>query len=117
VRLTEITLDWLDQVFEPRSRPISGIKEHRILVLDGHSSHTNNIMFIEPCIQQNIHLLCLPAHTTHILQLLDISLFSPLGSYYKQELEDTRQAWPILEDAKGRLLPNASKGERKGYDQ
>ena len=85
---TEITLNWLDQVFEPRSRPISGIKEHQILVLDGHSSHTNNIMFIEHCIQQNIHLLCLPAHTTHILRPLDIGLFSPLGSYYKQELED-----------------------------
>ena len=62
--------------------------EHRILVLDGHSLHINNIEFIEHCIQHNIHLLCLPAHTTHILQPLDIGLFSPLGAYYKQELED-----------------------------
>ena len=79
----EITLDWLDQVFELRSRPLAGIMEHRILVLDAHSSHINNIEFIEHCIQHNIHLLCLPAHTTHILQPLDIGLFSPLEAYYK----------------------------------
>jgi len=59
-----------------------------MLVLDGHSSHVNNIEFIECCIKMNIHLICLPAHTTHVLQPLDIGIFSPMGNSYRKELED-----------------------------
>ncbi|RPB05469.1 CENP-B protein, partial [Choiromyces venosus 120613-1] len=59
-----------------------------MLVLDGHSSHVNNIQFIEYYIAKNIHLICLPAHTTHILQPLDVGIFSPLATNYQNELED-----------------------------
>ena len=85
---TEITLDWLVKIFEPKMRPESGIKDHRMLVLDGHSSHVNNIEFIEHCIKMNIHLICLPGHTTHVLQPLDIGIFFPMGTSYRKELED-----------------------------
>ena len=77
---TQITLDWLVKIFEPRTRPEDGIKEHQILVLDGHSSHVNNIEFIEYCIKINIQLICLPGHTTHVRQPLDIGIFSPMGT-------------------------------------
>jgi len=105
---SEITLDWFDQVCEPRSRPAIGIMEHRSLILDGHSSHDNNIQFIEHTIVNNVHLLCLPAHTTHILQPLDsdIGLFSPLGNYYKQELKDfQRKNGPFWKMRKGDFYP------------
>src|SRR5438477_13014602 len=36
------------------------------------------------CIQHNIALLCLPPHTTHILQPLDIKLFAPLQTAYQK---------------------------------
>ena len=85
---SEITLDWFDQIFEPRSRPAQGITQHRILLLDSHSSHVNNIALIEHAMANNVRLICLPAHTTHILQPFDIGLFSRLGQYYKHELED-----------------------------
>ena len=103
---SEIALDWFDQIFEPRSRPAQGITQHRILVLDSHSSHVNNIEFIEHAIANNGHLVCLPAHTTHILQPLDIRLFSPLGQYYKQELEDfQRNHGPFWKMRKGEFYP------------
>jgi hypothetical protein len=33
-------------------------------------------------------LLCLPPHTTHLLQPLDIGLFAPLSVYYKNNIRD-----------------------------
>jgi hypothetical protein len=33
------------------------------------------------CIENNIHILLLPAHTTHILQVADISIFGPFKKY------------------------------------
>jgi len=84
---SEIVLAWFDQSFGPCSRPAQGITQHQILVLNGHGLHVNNIEFIEHAIANNVHLICLPAYTTHILQPLDIGLFSPLGQYYQQEFE------------------------------
>ena len=64
-------------------------KTHRssgpvILLLDGHCSHVNNeeaLCFAE---KNNIHVLCLPPHTTHFLQPLDRSFFKPLKSAFNQ---------------------------------
>ena len=38
------------------------------------------------CYQHKIHLLYLPAHTSHVLQPLDQSVFGPLKAAYKKEL-------------------------------
>lgn len=38
------------------------------------------------CFENNIHLLFLPPHTSHVLQPLDLSIFSPLKGYYRKEL-------------------------------
>jgi len=84
----KITLDWLVKIFEPRTRPEGGIKEDPMLVLDGHNSHVNNIEFIEYSIKKNIHLICLPGHRTHVLQSVDIGIFSPIGTSYRKKLED-----------------------------
>ena len=32
----------------------------------------------------DVHLLCLPSHTTHILQPLDISVFKPFKSFFNK---------------------------------
>lgn len=52
-----------------------------MLILDGHASHISTAA-IEFCIRQKIILLCLPAHTTHILQPLDVGVFGPLGKLH-----------------------------------
>lgn len=54
---------------------------HRLLIIDGHSSYLS-IEFIEFCLNQHIHLFCLPSHSTRLLQPLDIWVFSPLKNYY-----------------------------------
>jgi DDE superfamily endonuclease len=38
------------------------------------------------CYQHNVYLLFLPAHTSHILQPLDLSVFSSLKSRYRKEV-------------------------------
>ena len=42
--------------------------------------------FIEHCVQNNIKLLVLPAHSSHFTQPLDIGIFSPLKEYLSQAL-------------------------------
>jgi hypothetical protein len=43
--------------------------------------------FIDFCDKHRILLAILPPHSTHWLQPLDVSLFSPLAQYYSQELD------------------------------
>jgi hypothetical protein len=68
--------EWLQRQFDPLTRP-EDPSERRLLTLDGHSSHiTAN--FIAYCMNNQIDLLVLPPHTSHVLQPLDISIFQPL---------------------------------------
>jgi hypothetical protein len=53
---------WLVEHFEPATR--SG--RPRLLILDGHSSHLT-VEFIDFSLLHNIHLLCFPSHSTHLL--------------------------------------------------
>jgi hypothetical protein len=52
-----------------------------MLVLDGHKSHVN-AEFDEYYKANNIVLLCLPPYSSHLTQLLDVSVFSPLKKAY-----------------------------------
>ena len=81
----EIGLAWLERCFDPETRDIKK-GEYRILLIDGHASHltTQAIRF---CINQKIILLCLPPHTTHKLQPLDIGIFLPLSILYTNRVE------------------------------
>ena len=45
------------------------------------------MVFIEWCDKHHVLLAIYPPHTTHRLQPLDVSLFSPLATYYTQQLE------------------------------
>ena len=60
----------------PPTRPV-------LLIEDGHASHIS-IEVIELAQSNDIHLLCLPSHTTHLLQPLDVGVFKSLKSHYKQ---------------------------------
>lgn len=69
---------WFDFFLEniPPTRPV-------LLIYDGHASHIS-IELIEKSRAHNIHLLCLPSHTTHLLQPLDLSVFKPLKTNYSK---------------------------------
>ena len=58
-----------------------------MLVLDGYKSHVS-ITFKEYCKEKNIITLCLPAHSSHITQPLNVRCFSVLKQLYSQEIKD-----------------------------
>ena len=78
----DIALDWLQQCFEPHTWPTDTNQKCRLL-LDGHTSHTS-LALTEFAEKNHIVLLCFPAHATHLLQPLDVSIFGPLKAQYHQ---------------------------------
>ena len=79
-------LNWLQTVFDRYTCQKAG-NRRRMLLVDGHSSHVN-MAFIDACDHRRILLMILPPHTTHRIQPLDVSLFSPLATYYTNGLND-----------------------------
>ncbi|RPB02965.1 hypothetical protein L873DRAFT_1672156, partial [Choiromyces venosus 120613-1] len=81
----KLGLRWLKEVFD------SGIKEreqgnHHLLLIDGYTSHFN-WEFFNFCLNNKILPLCLPTHSTHLLQLLDVGLFGPLQGHSSNGLD------------------------------
>ena len=69
----ELFLTWLKKIlfkFVVPERPV-------LLLTDGHKSHIN-LDVIDVCRENNIILFCLPPHTTHALQPLDVAVFKSL---------------------------------------
>lgn len=60
---------------------------YRLLILDGHGSHATP-GFDQYCRINNIVTLYMPAHTSHLLQPLDVSCFSPLKRAYGQKVQE-----------------------------
>ena len=58
-----------------------------LLIFDGHGSHITDKM-IELAIKNNIELFCLPPHTTHKLQPLDVGVFGPLQKAWVRQCDD-----------------------------
>jgi hypothetical protein len=63
---------------------------YTLLIVDGHESHVS-WEFVSFCISNKIILMCLPAHTTHVLQPADVGLFSPLKTLYGQYVDRISQ--------------------------
>ena len=59
-----------------------------LLIIDGHSSHLTN-EFIDYCWAEDIISFLLPAHTTHLLQPLDIGIFQSYKHYHQESLEES----------------------------
>ncbi|CAG9953199.1 unnamed protein product [Clonostachys rosea f. rosea IK726] len=78
-----IALAWLREVFIPSTRPSPPC--WRLLIVDGHKSH-ETVEFMWECFKNHIWLLFLPSHSSHVLQPLDLSIFSPLKGSYRRHL-------------------------------
>lgn len=80
-----IGLRWLRKVFIPATngRTRGG---YRLLILDGHGSHLTP-EFDMTCKENNIIPICMPAHSSHLLQPLDVGCFSPLKRAYGKLIE------------------------------
>ena len=56
-----------------------------MLLFDGHTSHIT-IEAIEFCQANNIILFCLPPHTAHALQPLDVAVFKSLKDKFSKAI-------------------------------
>ena len=73
-----LALLWLETIFEPQTATVAG--DTRLLIIDGHGSHIT-YAFVKFCVEHSI-LLLLPSPSTHLLQPLDVGLFSPYQHFY-----------------------------------
>ena len=78
-------IQWLRSCFEPATREKADGKM-RLLICDGHDSHITAV-WIEHCMRNNIVLMVLPPHSSHLTQPLDVGVFGPLKTLMASALE------------------------------
>ena len=79
-----LSLEWLQHFDKFSARRQIGV--YRLLLLDGHGSHCTK-EFIDYCDEKKIIPFCLPPHSTHLLQPLDVVVFQPLKHYHTEAIE------------------------------
>lgn len=82
----ELGIEWLQKIFDPCTRPFTRGR-YRVLVLDGHSSHLTP-KFDQYCTTNNIIPVCMPPHSSHLLQPLDVGVFAVLKRLYGHAVEN-----------------------------
>ncbi|SCO92448.1 related to transposase [Fusarium oxysporum] len=80
----ETGLDWLKHFNRCTTDRSTGA--YRLLILDGHESHLSADFQIY-CEENNIITLCMPPHSSHLLQPLDVGCFGLLKKAYGREIE------------------------------
>jgi len=81
----EIAMDYL-QWFDKHTHLKLQPRDKRLLLLDGHISHFSKA-FIERALELDIVILCYPPHSTHLLQGLDVVLFSRAKAEWTKALD------------------------------
>ena len=78
----DVALKQLQKVFIPQIA-LKSPKEQRLLVLDRYKSYTT-LRFIWEYYSNKIYALYLPLYTSHVLQPLDLGIFSSLKAAYRK---------------------------------
>lgn len=81
---TDIFSDWFSH-FLHHTKPTQD--DPVLLILDGHTTHTQNLVAIEMAREHHVTLLCLPPHCSHKMQPLDVAFMGPLNTFYVQCIE------------------------------
>ncbi|KAJ4432782.1 hypothetical protein ANN_21421 [Periplaneta americana] len=68
-----------------------------LLILDGHFSHTKNIDVVDKARENHVDVICLPPHSTHKMQPLDVGFMGPLKHIMPTKLKLGSQA--ILDES------------------
>ena len=80
-------IEWLKH-FDVVTKPcVSATSPYRLLIINGYDSHIT-LEFVKYCDEVNIKPYCLPPHSTHLLQPLDVGLFSPLRKVYGKGVDN-----------------------------
>jgi hypothetical protein len=80
-----IGLEWVKHFHRHTESRAAGA--YRLLILDGHGSHATP-EFDQFCKDHKIITLCMPPHTSHLLQPLDVGCYSPLKVLYGHEVSE-----------------------------
>ena len=84
---TELFNGWIKKHFSVcvgRERPV-------LLIVDGHTTHID-LDILQFCKEDQILLYCLPPHSSHITQPLDVGFFGPLKTNWKSAVDSFRMA-------------------------
>ncbi len=116
---TSAYIDWFRNLLIPslpEERPV-------LLILDGHSSHVSHEVR-QLAIENQVHMLKLPPHLTHLLQPLDISVFKPMKATYYSAVADftrkerralTKRSFPeVMAVLWSKFNPETAKGGFRG---
>ncbi|SJX62175.1 related to transposase [Sporisorium reilianum f. sp. reilianum] len=76
----KIALEWLENVFNRNTRLLMPSEWH-LLIINSHRSHMSQA-FCDALWAHQIIPFLLPPHATHVMQLLDVSIFGPLMAAY-----------------------------------
>ena len=82
--------EWFEELFLPAVEDLTKTGPV-ILFLDGHNSHTA-LELISRAKAKKITIYCLPPHTTHLLQPLDLAVFGPLKSVWRKSVREHKLA-------------------------
>ena len=77
----DIALAWLEH-FDTYTKPVGA---YRLLIIDGYESHCS-VEFQDRCKEKKIITLCMPPHSSHLLQPLDVACFAPLKRAYGDQI-------------------------------
>jgi hypothetical protein len=80
----KLGLEWLKHFHEHTKKKVVG--SYRLLIIDGHESH-DSLEFQHYCKEKRIITLCMPPHSSHLLQPLDVGCFGPLKKAYGRQVE------------------------------
>jgi len=86
----ELGYTWLRKLFESYTAQ-RAVGKYRLLVFNGHSRHATP-EFDHFCQENSIITLCMPPHSSHLLQPLDVGCFSPLKRYCGQQVAEIMAA-------------------------
>ena len=78
-------MDWLKRCFEPETQDKTTGK-YDLLICDEHDSHIID-NFITHYMNNNILLMILPPHSSHLTQPLDIGIFDALKKHMTAEID------------------------------
>ena len=108
-----ISLQWLKEVFLPFTQCNNA---PHLLLLDNHGSHIS-VEFMKICWQHNVYLYYLIPHSSHVLQPLDLSCFSPLKSRYRQDIAALATLSDSAPIKKARFLEYYNKARNEGLTE
>lgn len=82
---------WFRESFIPQATQRNDSRLPILLIYDGHGSHTTPEMR-QLAEENNIELFCLPAHTTHRMQPLDVGVFGPMQCCWQEQCDEVLEA-------------------------